>query len=624
MEKINTRKINDLVVAIKLIVKIDPITVKPETTSEDQDRQLSILTDSSHTRFNRRTGSHTTADSPPPELDSMIKTSGSDRALQKYKTGIQGSFSLLAESFNHLPEQSRSGSEISYNGRRSTIRKPPQPSKSQPLRRFAIPVSQEFTTASPQNERNPSPSASFMSFLSNSCQMTPTQKRKTKSVGPKAKKSKTEDIDTLSQSLMNQMKATNPKDELLLQQLFCQTTDSPVSNSTKKASRHHVPYTASFCDICKKEVCNKYFLRTHMFKMHGIVIDENKTVIAKIDTRMNEGELTFRCEDCKQTFRARDALREHRYEVHGLKLAPPPSDSLGETSDDSSGSPSPPIEESDDFANILSIISEAVEKSTETSEEKTTDFTKASESVSEESEKVENEVECTHCSEKFAPAMMGFHVMQEHMGAIGDNIDIVLSMLNQAGTAPREPSPIGSEEPLKSSEVVKKNLKTTRIHKRRQKCTECSYRTRSDKNLLMHMIRHEKMNTAGEAEAINAEAILNFTQMLAGEQAETSTTSEALNVDSEVLQKLMMEELEKQASALLKNQNHTDTSGSVSPAEVALDRNHEETQLLTQKILVRCSDESGQLPAEFLLKLPVRTLLTETRKIEFELIPTAD
>ncbi|PIC46361.1 hypothetical protein B9Z55_006077 [Caenorhabditis nigoni] len=459
-----------------------------------------------------------------------------------------------------------------------------------------------------------------MSLLSNSCQMTPTQKRKTKSVGPTAKKSKTEDIDTLAQSLMNQIKATSPEDELLLQKLFSQTSDSPVSNSAKKASRHHVPYTASFCDICKKEVCNKYFLRTHMFKMHGIVIDENKTVIAKIDTRMNEGELTFRCEDCKQTFRARGALREHRYEVHGVKLAPPPSDSLGETSDDSSGSPSPPIEESDDFANILSILSGAVEKSTDTSEEKPMDFTKASESVSEEPEKLENEVECTHCSEKFAPAMMGFHVMQEHMGAIGDNIDSVLSMLNQA----RESSPNGSEEPLKSSEVVKKNSKTTRIHKRRQKCTECSYRTRSDKNLLMHMIRHEKMNTAGEAEAIDAETILNFTQMLASEQAETSTTPEALNVDSEVLQKLMMEELEKQASALLKNQSHTDTSGSVSPAEVVPDQTPAEKQLLTQTILVRCSDESGQLPAEFLLKLPVRTLITETRKIEFELIPTAD
>lgn len=72
----------------------------------------------------------------------------------------------------------------------------------------------------------------------------------------------------------------------------------------------------NYCDVCNKEVCNKYFLRTHMLKvrregkeegggagdgydglqMHGIVIDENKPVIANIDTRERErtGELTFR------------------------------------------------------------------------------------------------------------------------------------------------------------------------------------------------------------------------------------------------------------------------------------------------------------------------------------------
>lgn len=44
----------------------------------------------------------------------------------------------------------------------------------------------------------------------------------------------------------------------------------------------------NYCDLCNKEVCNKYFLRTHMFKMHGIVIDENKTVIANIDTLEKE------------------------------------------------------------------------------------------------------------------------------------------------------------------------------------------------------------------------------------------------------------------------------------------------------------------------------------------------
>uniref|UniRef100_A0A183IHN4 C2H2-type domain-containing protein n=1 Tax=Soboliphyme baturini TaxID=241478 RepID=A0A183IHN4_9BILA len=62
----------------------------------------------------------------------------------------------------------------------------------------------------------------------------------------------------------------------------------------------------SFCDICKKEFCSKYFLRTHMFKVHGIVtetspgqpaggagamhgmiIDENKVVVANVNGASN-------------------------------------------------------------------------------------------------------------------------------------------------------------------------------------------------------------------------------------------------------------------------------------------------------------------------------------------------
>lgn len=55
----------------------------------------------------------------------------------------------------------------------------------------------------------------------------------------------------------------------------------------------------NFCDLCNKELCNKYFLRTHMLKMHGVVIDENKTVIGNINTidREKMGGLVFRCSD---------------------------------------------------------------------------------------------------------------------------------------------------------------------------------------------------------------------------------------------------------------------------------------------------------------------------------------
>ena len=30
----------------------------------------------------------------------------------------------------------------------------------------------------------------------------------------------------------------------------------------------------SYCEICKKELCNKYFMKTHMLKMHGIMMED--------------------------------------------------------------------------------------------------------------------------------------------------------------------------------------------------------------------------------------------------------------------------------------------------------------------------------------------------------------
>ncbi|KHN81771.1 hypothetical protein Tcan_15243 [Toxocara canis] len=76
----------------------------------------------------------------------------------------------------------------------------------------------------------------------------------------------------------------------------------------------------NYCDLCNKEVCNKYFLRTHMLKMHGIVIDENKTVIANIDTLEKEkmGAISFRCDICMAELKSRHLLRSHKQEAHGV------------------------------------------------------------------------------------------------------------------------------------------------------------------------------------------------------------------------------------------------------------------------------------------------------------------
>jgi hypothetical protein len=57
-----------------------------------------------------------------------------------------------------------------------------------------------------------------------------------------------------------------------------------------------------------------------MLKMHNIIIDENKSVIANIDTleKEKEGHLSFRCDFCKIKFDTRQQLRDHKREVHNV------------------------------------------------------------------------------------------------------------------------------------------------------------------------------------------------------------------------------------------------------------------------------------------------------------------
>ncbi|CAD5217852.1 unnamed protein product [Bursaphelenchus xylophilus] len=88
----------------------------------------------------------------------------------------------------------------------------------------------------------------------------------------------------------------------------------------KTPKRQYSSTSKNYCDLCNKEVCNKYFLRTHMLKMHNIVIDENKSVIANIDTleKEKEGGLSFRCDLCKIKLDTRTQLRDHKRDAHGI------------------------------------------------------------------------------------------------------------------------------------------------------------------------------------------------------------------------------------------------------------------------------------------------------------------
>uniref|UniRef100_A0A914Y0S5 C2H2-type domain-containing protein n=1 Tax=Panagrolaimus superbus TaxID=310955 RepID=A0A914Y0S5_9BILA len=94
-----------------------------------------------------------------------------------------------------------------------------------------------------------------------------------------------------------------------------------LSSKPSAPKRQYSSTTKNYCDLCNKEVCNKYFLRTHMLKMHNIVIDENKTVIANIDTqeKEKEGSVSFRCDVCQTDMKTRTQLKDHKKSVHGIQ-----------------------------------------------------------------------------------------------------------------------------------------------------------------------------------------------------------------------------------------------------------------------------------------------------------------
>ena len=112
------------------------------------------------------------------------------------------------------------------------------------------------------------------------------------------------------------------------------------------------------CDLCNKEVCNKYFLKTHKMKVHGVdpasLENENsnsstpsKKIEAPVDfptdlsnksstteapsstehKMPNEGELLKMgidpeayCEICKKEFCSKYFLKTHKLNIHGIKV----------------------------------------------------------------------------------------------------------------------------------------------------------------------------------------------------------------------------------------------------------------------------------------------------------------
>ncbi|PZC73027.1 hypothetical protein B5X24_HaOG210166 [Helicoverpa armigera] len=70
---------------------------------------------------------------------------------------------------------------------------------------------------------------------------------------------------------------------------------------------------SSFCEICNKELCNKYFMRTHMQRMHGISLESGTQL----------GGVT--CDICHKELCSKYFLRVHKHNTHGIPAPPAPA-----------------------------------------------------------------------------------------------------------------------------------------------------------------------------------------------------------------------------------------------------------------------------------------------------------
>lgn len=108
------------------------------------------------------------------------------------------------------------------------------------------------------------------------------------------------------------------KDKEYLSEGNDSSSDSKVEYGVPKVENHDYTYlnkldhlkqmkpTSSYCEICNKELCNKYFMRTHMQRMHGIEIEHGTQIGGVV------------CNICNKELCSKYFLRVHKQNTHGI------------------------------------------------------------------------------------------------------------------------------------------------------------------------------------------------------------------------------------------------------------------------------------------------------------------
>lgn len=76
--------------------------------------------------------------------------------------------------------------------------------------------------------------------------------------------------------------------------------------STEPRTSTNLTPTSSYCEICNKELCNKYFMKTHMQRMHGIEIESGAQIGGVV------------CDICNKELCSKYFLRVHKHNTHGI------------------------------------------------------------------------------------------------------------------------------------------------------------------------------------------------------------------------------------------------------------------------------------------------------------------
>ncbi|XP_066594186.1 uncharacterized protein [Prorops nasuta] len=84
------------------------------------------------------------------------------------------------------------------------------------------------------------------------------------------------------------------------------TPSTPTNSSQTERKVTSMTPTSSYCEICNKELCNKYFMKTHMQRMHGIEIENGAQIGGVI------------CNICNKELCSKYFLRVHKHNTHGI------------------------------------------------------------------------------------------------------------------------------------------------------------------------------------------------------------------------------------------------------------------------------------------------------------------